>query len=154
MPKLLSLSERRRQTARINGANSRGPITAAGKARSSRNAVKHGLRSRRILPEELPPGFTEYAERLIADFNPSTPLESELASEMALASHRLQQLWQMEAAAFNAELANLTGLSHGLALATAFHNLVASGTLPTLNRYEVAEDNRWKRAFTQFINGR
>lgn len=154
MPRLLSLSERRRRTARANGAKSRGPVTAAGKARSSRNAVKHGFCSRHILPEELPPGFVEQARLLIDELNPSTPLESELAFEMAIASHRMDQLREMEAAAFNAELATLTGLSRGSALATAFQNLVASGTLPTLNRYEVAEGNRWNRAFAQFIDGR
>ena len=42
-------TELQRQTARLNGARSRGPRTAAGKLRSSQNACRHGLYSRRVL---------------------------------------------------------------------------------------------------------
>ena len=35
--------------SRRNGASARGPKTAAGRARSSRNALKHGLRARQLM---------------------------------------------------------------------------------------------------------
>ena len=154
MPRLLSLSERRRRTARINGAKSRGPITAAGKARSSRNAVKHGLRSAGIFLEELPPDFAEESRKLIGSMNPATPLERDLAQDIALASYRLDRIARLEAGVFNAEIARLPGLSRDETVATAFHRLAENGVLSTLLRYQTAEDNRWSRAFNQFMDGR
>jgi len=59
-------TELQRQASRLNGAESRGPRTAAGKRRSSQNACRHGLYSQRILDETLPaapaPEFSTIAQ--------------------------------------------------------------------------------------------
>jgi hypothetical protein len=51
----------RQQAGRKNGALSNGPITEAGKAKSSRNALKHGLTGRRmyVLQNEHPQAWAE-----------------------------------------------------------------------------------------------
>jgi hypothetical protein len=66
----------RARASRINGAKSRGPRTAAGKARSSRNALKHGLCTHKILmfPKKDPWEFDALETALRAELAPATPL--------------------------------------------------------------------------------
>jgi hypothetical protein len=46
-------SKRKSETARRNGAKSRGPVTEDGKRASSRNSLKHGIHSTVVvLPHE------------------------------------------------------------------------------------------------------
>jgi hypothetical protein len=58
-------SERRAAAARANGAKSRGPVSAIGKANSSRNSHRHGLRSRTLFADFADP---ESAVQLTALF--------------------------------------------------------------------------------------
>src|SRR4051794_5519305 len=77
----------RAESARINGAKSRGPITPEGKKRSSQNSVKHGLLSRRIAPliddrgEQL--DYEAYVAGFIEQYQPQTQTEVNLIELLA-----------------------------------------------------------------------
>jgi hypothetical protein len=65
--------------SRRNGALSAGPASEAGKARSSLNAVRHGLSGRSffLLPDEDPAAFAAQEAELVAEFRPRDLLERE-----------------------------------------------------------------------------
>ena len=51
-------SDLKTQTARANGAKSKGPVTPEGRAKSSLNATRHGLSSKiTVMPAESPEEF-------------------------------------------------------------------------------------------------
>ena len=68
-------------TSRLNGARSAGPVTADGKARSARNAVRHGLSGRTffLLPDEDPEEFAAHEAEWLATWRPRDQAEREAA---------------------------------------------------------------------------
>ena len=92
-------SEKKRQANRRNGALSRGPKTAEGKAVSSRNALKTGLLSRElILPGENPAEFHALFDELCHDHQPVGILEMTLLERVAIAMWRQRRLVRAEQA--------------------------------------------------------
>ena len=73
-----------------DGARSRGPRTVAGKARSARNALKHGLRARRLLllDREDAAEFRAFATRLQAALMPEGALQESLVSRIVIGAWR------------------------------------------------------------------
>jgi hypothetical protein len=67
--------------SRLNGALSTGPATADGKARSARNAVRHGLSGRTffLLPDEDPEEFAAHEAECLAAWRPRDHAEREAA---------------------------------------------------------------------------
>ncbi len=96
-------SEQRAEISRRNGARSKGPTSAAGKERVSRNAVKHGLASHKhiVLDDEMPQSYDELLQIYLDRFAPTDGVEEELVHHMAEAAWRIRRSDCLETAAFN-----------------------------------------------------
>jgi hypothetical protein len=96
------LSPARAEASRRNGAKSRGPKTAEGKQRSSRNALKHGLRAEHhvVVEGESPEAFVAFEAALVADLAPDGALQTLLVRGIARASWRLERAERIEAELF------------------------------------------------------
>jgi hypothetical protein len=82
------VSNARAEASRRNGARSRGPKTPEGKARSARNALKHGLRSEKyaVLPDEDRAEFAALEAALADELAPQGVLHSVLVGRIARAA--------------------------------------------------------------------
>jgi hypothetical protein len=110
------LSSARAEASRRNGAKSRGPKTAEGKARSAQNALKHGLRAQKhvVLPVEDAAAFEALEAALMAELAPESALQTVLAQRVVAATWRLARAERLEAELF--ERHHLPGGNLGLAL--------------------------------------
>jgi hypothetical protein len=99
-------SELKSETARINGAKSRGPTTEIGKRASSQNAIKHGMTARNtyILECESADEFKEFLAEHIAIHQPATPPEKELVEQMAIARWRIRRFVNAETVLIDCEI--------------------------------------------------
>jgi hypothetical protein len=88
--------------SRRNGAKSRGPASAAGRARSARNALKHGLRATKLvlLEDEDEAEFHAFAEALRAELGPCGVLQEDLVARLTLAAWRARRADRIEAELF------------------------------------------------------
>lgn len=84
---------------RQNSGLSTGPVSAEGKATASRNALRHGLKSTRlVLDDEDPDEFTALLEDLAATLVPVGSVELVLVERIAIAIWRQRRLVQAETA--------------------------------------------------------
>ena len=72
-----------------------GPRTQEGRDQSRCNALKHGMRAKLLLPDDLAAAVALRRDQLAAEFGPSTAYEDWLVGEMALASARLDRCAEM-----------------------------------------------------------
>lgn len=140
-------SERESEVARRNGAKSRGPVTAAGKANSSRNALIHGLTASRavVLDYERREDFHQLLAEYRQTHRPATPAEHALVDRMAAAQWRIQRLWTIETALLDTEIVRrrprvelvFPDADEAQELALAFRSLAdESRALALATRYE------------------
>ena len=89
---VVPVSIARAEASRKNRAQSRGPRTAAGKARSAQNALKHGMPAAKylVLPDEDAAEFAGLEAALVAELAP-VGAQAVLARRVAVAAWRLER---------------------------------------------------------------
>src|SRR4051794_7565161 len=75
-----------------------GPVTVEGKARSSQNALRHGLTAGKfvLLPDEDPDEFAAACERLRQEWQPASDTQAELVERFAVQHWRLMRAIALE----------------------------------------------------------
>jgi hypothetical protein len=95
------LSPARAEASRRNGAKSKGPRTAEGKARSAQNALKHGLCAQKfVVGDEDPREFAALEAAMTAELAPAGAVQGLLAGRIVRAAWRLQRADQIEGELF------------------------------------------------------
>ena len=80
-------TEAQKEAARINGSKSHGPITPDGKAKSSRNALRHGLTASDLaLSNEDAEAFNNVLADYTAEYLSEGPTKTNLVEQIAFAS--------------------------------------------------------------------
>jgi hypothetical protein len=134
-------TQKQRLAARLNGAKSHGPVTPEGKARSSRNAITHGLLARDIiLHGEIPEYFDETNAQIMSRLAPRDEIELAFAETFVVARWRQRRAWELETAGMNAEIEGQRSSSPVLPAVAAWNAWKSlsdgSESLKLLNRYE------------------
>jgi hypothetical protein len=76
-----------------------GPRTAAGKQRSSQNALSHGLTAASaLLPSEDQAAFDTHRRQFFDEYQPATPTETQLTQELVDTAWRINRIPSLEAA--------------------------------------------------------
>lgn len=105
-------TDKRTQAKREKAQKRGGPKTAAGKARSSRNALKHGLSARQVvLPCEDPDEFEALRENIGKQYHPLDPTMEQLVDLAATNFWKLMRARSIEAGLYISERDRLEGLS-------------------------------------------
>jgi hypothetical protein len=92
--------------SRRNGARSRGPKTAAARARSARNALKHGLYARTVLlDDEDVAALAALDAAARAELAPVGAVQAELVTRIVAAAWRARRADHLEAALLDRHLA-------------------------------------------------
>ncbi len=153
-------SQQKIDSARANGAKSRGPKTAAGRKKSAMNAVTHGLYAQGVvLPNEPHEQHREMLPAYLQHFQPQGPAEFDLVEEMVAAKWRQRRLWAIETDLLEDEMHHQkakfdeegTGYTPITPLSFAYAALSASTALPFLTRNESRLERAYSRALKNLL---
>ena len=150
------VSGRRLQANRRNARKSTGPRTAAGKKRSSRNALKHGLcAAHACLSSEDKATFNIFIAELQQELQPRTAMQNIIFDQLVNAIWRLRRLPEAQADLFEHELHHAADDPRGQSLAPSqilarrFSDDRSNGFV-LMGRYETSLRNGMLRLLRQF----
>jgi hypothetical protein len=102
-------SYRQIEANRRNALRSTGPRTEAGKLRSRRNAVRHGLTAETVIGAlEDAEDYSAFEAAIIADYDAQSAVERELVLRLASILWRLRRATAMETGLFEIQAEHLT----------------------------------------------
>ena len=144
-------TEAQREAARKNGARSRGPVTATGKATSARNRcrTRYNILAQTILIEsESRAEFHKTLDSLERIFLPQDPYEISLTEMMAVASWRLTRLLEMERAAIGIQKLSPEAAAYEPAARAflAYKSANSDGTLDHIHHQAARLDRQYHSA--------
>ena len=155
------MSKSKSETARANGAKSRGPVTPEGRAKSSANSRSHGLTANyALLPQESQQEFDLLRDGYINQFHPASDVEMEFVEVMVIACWRLRRLFAIESNLLDIEITRqredldeeFEDLSEPARLASAFQKLSDQGhSVALIIRYEGALNRSYDKAFKRLL---
>jgi hypothetical protein len=146
-------TEKQIEANKRNAQKSTGPTTEVGRAKSSRNALKHGLTAEQVTIEgEDPKKFEAFRDDILESLCPQGAIEEQLAEHIVLCWWRLRRVSRMEADIvaeehrdadeFNANSIG-TGNTRGAGFVAA--KLIAE-PFQNLSRYETTIERSLQRA--------
>ena len=140
-------SLRKIDSARANGARSRGPVTAEGKALSAQNAMRHGLLAKSIvLDNEGREGFDALFALHLDRLQPADGVEFGFIEEMAAAHWRLRRVWALETRLLENRVKAQPPGDEVDRMAAAFTELASSPALGLMHRYETRLHCHYQRS--------
>jgi hypothetical protein len=131
------ISEKRLAANRANGALSRGPKTNTGKARSSQNALRHGLLAKAVLlRNENAEAFQALLDAYIDRFSPADEVELGLVEEMVASYWRTRRAFSIEMNMLDKDMNSRAGATELDRMTDSFSDLATSPKLHVLHRYQ------------------
>ena len=141
-------SLRRINSSRSNGTRSRGPLTPQGKARSSQNALRHGLLAQCVVVgEESNEDFQHLLSEHLDRFGPLDGVEYAMLEEMAAAYWRMRRIWAIEQDWMQKEIDSRVSPDALGRISDSFANLAETNKFRVLQRYE----NRMHRIYQRSL---
>ena len=82
---------------RLNAEKAQGPTSPQGRARSSMNALRHGLTARVVvLPSEDMDAYSAFSKEIVDSLDPQTPVERQFAQTIADNQWRINRIRSIE----------------------------------------------------------